>query len=32
VIAISKTQVRIVTHLDVTAEMIDETIQIINQL
>jgi threonine aldolase len=32
VIAISKTQVRIVTHLDVTAEMIDKTIQIINQL
>ena len=32
VIAISKTQVRIVTHLDVTAEMINETIQIINQL
>lgn len=32
VIAISKTQVRIVTHLNVTAEMIDKTIQIINQL
>lgn len=32
VIAISKTQVRMVTHLDVTAEMIDKTIQIINQL
>lgn len=32
VIAISKKQVRIVTHLDVTAEMIDKTIQIINQL
>ena len=32
VIPISKTQVRIVTHLDVTAEMIDKTIEITNQL
>ena len=32
VIAISKTEIRMVTHLDVTAEMITETIEIINQL
>lgn len=32
VIAISKTQIRMVTHLDITAEMINETIQVINQL
>jgi threonine aldolase len=32
VIAISKTQVRMVTHLDVIAEMVDKTIQIINRL
>ena len=31
-IAISKTQVRMVTHLDITAAMIDETIEVINQL
>ncbi len=31
-IAISKTQIRMVTHLDITAEMINETIQVINQL
>ena len=32
VIAISKAEIRMVTHLDVTAEMITETIEIINQL
>jgi len=32
VIAISKTQVRIVTHLNITAEMINETLQVINHL
>ncbi len=32
VIAITKTQVRIVTHLDITSEMINETIEVINQL
>ena len=32
VIAISKTQVRMVTHLDVNTTMIDETIGIINDL
>jgi threonine aldolase len=32
VIAISKTQIRIVTHLDVTPAMIDETLQVINHL
>ena len=32
VIAISKTQVRIVTHLDITPEMVTETIEVINQL
>ncbi len=32
VIAISKTQIRFVTHLDVTAAMMNETIQVINQL
>lgn len=32
VIAISKTQVRIVTHLDITSEMVNETIEVINQL
>ena len=31
-IAISKTQVRMVTHLDIIAAMIDETIEVINQL
>lgn len=32
VIAISKTHVRMVTHLDITAEMVNNTIEIINQL
>lgn len=32
VIPISKTQVRMVTHLDVSAAMINETLQVINQL
>ncbi len=32
VIAITKTKIRMVTHLDITAEMITETIEIINQL
>jgi threonine aldolase len=32
VIAISKTQVRMVTHLDVSATMINETIQVLNDL
>ncbi|MBS1747306.1 MAG: threonine aldolase [Bacteroidetes bacterium] len=32
VIAISKTQVRMVTHLDVSASMINETIQVLNDL
>lgn len=32
VIAITKTQVRMVTHLDVTLSMINETVEVINQL
>jgi len=32
VIAISKTQIRMVTHLDISPAMIDETVQVINQL
>ncbi len=32
VIVISKTQVRIVTHLNITDQMIDKTIEVINQL
>ncbi len=32
VIAISKTQVRMVTHLDINKDMINETIQVINQM
>ena len=32
VIAITKTQVRFVIHLDITAAMITETLQVINQL
>jgi len=32
VIAISKTQIRMVTHLDVTPAMINETLQVINRL
>ncbi len=32
VIAITKTKIRMVTHLNITAEMITETIEIINQL
>ncbi len=32
VIAISKTQIRMVTHLDINAAMINETLQVINQL
>jgi threonine aldolase len=32
VIAISKTQIRMVTHLDITPAMVDETVQVIEQL
>ncbi|MEP6684507.1 MAG: GntG family PLP-dependent aldolase [Parafilimonas sp.] len=32
VISISKTQIRIVTHLDINTDMINETLQVINQL
>jgi threonine aldolase len=32
VIAISKTQIRMVTHLDINSDMINETIQVINHL
>lgn len=32
VIAISKTQIRMVTHLDITSGMIDETMQVLNHL
>src|SRR5262249_36006060 len=32
VIDISKTQVRMLTHLDISAEMVDQTIDVINKL